>query len=320
MTAFRRKAAVLSAVAGFLALLVAAGVVFSPGARNARASRIRLLVPDPAEIHAVEVSGPDGSLVFRRFGAAWTLEEDGLPLPARTERIEAYLETLHSVRSLVEVSRREASWDELGLDEGSSRRIRLLLRDGASAADFRAGRYAPDGSRVFLRKSGETRAYAAPAATASRLPAGRKAWLDLRVFGEPVPREDVQRLRVSGSVRFPDGTVRRAEYILERGLSGAWTSPQIPDLDTAAAGRLVRSWMGAEAEDFSLRRPEDREGLRVDLELGGGSLRSLRISGTPDPEGGYTAALTGSGQYLILDARILRDLLMTPGELSAGGL
>lgn len=316
MTGFRRKAAALSGTAGFLALLVAVGLVVSPEARHDRASRVRLLVPDPTEIHAVEVSGPGVSLVFRRLGAAWTQEEGGLPLPARAERIDAYLEVLHSVRFLPEVSRRETSWEELGVDEGTSRRVRLLLRDGSAAADIRIGRYAPDGARTFLRKGGESRAYAAPAAVASRLPAGRKSWLDLRAFGEPVPLEDVQRLRVSGTLRFPDGISRRVEYALERSLSGAWTSPQIPNLDSAAAGRLVRSWMSAEAEDFSSRGPEDREGLRIDLELGGGSLRSLRISGAPDPEGGYAAARTGSGYGLVLGSWTLRDLLKTPEELS----
>lgn len=318
MTGFRGKARALTAAAAVLALLLAAGTVFSPEARRSRESQGSLLVLDPSEIHVLEVSGPEGSLVFRRFGAAWTLEEGGVPLPVRTERIEAYLEALRSVGSLAETSRSESSWEALGLDDGSARRVRLFLRDGVAAADFRVGKYSPDGSRVYLRKGDNPLGLAAPAAVGSRLPSGREAWLDLRVFGEPVPTEDLQSLRIYGTLRFADGADFRADYRLERSLSRGWESPQIPDLDAAAAARLVRSWMGAEAEDFSDEGPPagTARGLRVELELGGGSLRSLRISGDPDPEGGYLAALAGSGRNLRMDSWTLRGLLKNPEELA----
>jgi len=318
MTGYRRKVAYLAAAAGTLALFLAAGLVFSPEARHVRGSRGGLLDRDPAEIFALEVSDAEGSLVFRRFGASWTLEEGGTPLPVRAERVDAYLEAVRSVRSLVEVSRSESSWETLGLEDAASRRVRLLLRDGSGAAEYRLGRYSPDGERVYLRKAGDFRGYAAPAPVSSRLPDGRGSWLDLRVFGEPVPLEDVQRLRVSGFLRFPDGGGFRSPYSLDRSLSRAWESGEIPDLDPAAAARLIRAWMSAEAEEFSADGPAPgAEGvLRVDLELGGGALRSLWISGRPDAGGGYRATLTGTGRFFRLGIWTLRDLLKTPEELS----
>lgn len=317
MNSFRRKVRALSWAAVLLALWTAAGIAFSPEARNARISRYRLLVPDPAEIQVLQITVPEGDLSFRRLGGAWTLEEGGRSLPVRAERVEAYLETLGAVRSLSEVSRAESSWKDLGLEEASARRVRLLLKDGSAAADFRVGRYAPDGSRVFLRMEGNPRGFAAPAAIASRLPGSRKAWLDLRLFGEAVPLEDVQSLRISGYLRFPDGSVFRAEYGLDQNLSGVWSSPQIPGLDPSAAGRLVRSWMSAEAEDFSDRGPEAGPVFRADLATGGGAVRSLRISAIPEPEGWYRASLTGSGRYFRMSPWLLKDLLKAPEDLSA---
>ncbi len=318
MTRYRRKVAYLAATAGALALSLAAGLAFSPEARHARGSRGVLLDRDPGEILSLEVSDSEGTLVFRRFGASWTLEEGGMPLPVRAERVEAYLETARSVRSLAEISRSESSWEALGLDDPSSRRVRLLLRDGSGAAEYRLGRYSPDGERVYLRKAGDSRAYAAPAPVSSRLPSGRKSWLDLRIFGEPVPLEDIQRLRISGSLSFSDGSGFRFPYSLDRSLSRGWESAEIQGLDPAAAARLVRAWMNAEAEEFSPDGPAPgSEGvLRVDLELGGGVLRSLWISGQPDAGGGYRAALTGTGRFLRLGAWTLRDLLKTPEELA----
>lgn len=318
MTGFDRKVQALTAAAAILALSVAAGTLFSPEARRSRESRGSLLGLDPAEIHVLEVTDPRGLLVFRRLGAAWTFEEGGVPLPARADRIEAYLDALGSVRALSEVSRSESSWEALGLDGRTARRVRLLLRDGSAAADFRIGKFSPDGSRVYIRKGESPLGLAAPAAVASRLPSGRKAWLELRVFGEPVPLEDLQSFRISGSLRFADGSVFRADYRMERSLSRGWQSPQIPDLDTAAAARLIRSWMSAEAEDVSVQGPPagTAGGLRVDLELGGASLRSLRISGDPDSRGGYLAALAGSGRYFRMDSWTLRNLLKHPEDLA----
>lgn len=316
MMSFRKKAAILSATAGLFALFTALGIAFSPESRNARTSRYRLLVSDPAEIHGLEIFGQEGSLIFRRFGPAWTLGDGGVQVPVRAERIEAYLQFLGSVRSLSEVSRTEKSWEDLGLDDASARRIRLLLRDGTAAVDFRVGKYAPDGSRVFMRMEGNPRAYAAPAAAALRLPSGRKAWMDLRVFGDPVPLEDVRSFRVSGFLRFPDGSVFKSTYVLEQSLYGGWNSPQIPDPDSAAIGRLVRSWMNTEAEDFSASGLDEGPFLTVDLGLGGGEVRTIRISSNPDPEGWYRAALVGSGRYFRMNALNLKDLVKNPGDLS----
>lgn len=320
---FRGRVAVLACAAGALALAIAVGLVFSPEARRTRESRGALLRLDPAEIESVEISDSSGTRAFRRLGAAWVLDEDGTFLPARAERIEAYLAVLGSLKSLEEISRMEASWETLGLDDATARRVRLLLGDGAAAAEFRVGRYSPDGSRVYLRKDLDPRGYAVPSSVASRLPASRRSWLDLRVFGEPVPLEDVMSLRISGTLRFPDGTVFGPGYILERDRSGGWTSRQVPDLDPAAAGRLIRSWMNAEAEDFAPRDAARGAGggpgteLRVDLELGGGTLRSLRISGQADPEGRYIAVRTGGPGPFLLGSWILADLLKSTSELSS---
>ncbi len=318
---FRRRVAVLSLTAGVLVLAIVAGLAFSPEARRSRETRGGILLRDPAEIDTLEISDSSGLRVFRRLGAAWVLDEDGAFLPARAERIEAYLTILGSLRSREEVSRREASWETLGLDDTSGRRIRLLLRDGSAAADFRVGRYSPDGSRVFLRMERDPRGYAVPGPVASRLPTARTTWLDLRVFGEPVPLEDVMSLRISGSLTFPDGTAFGPGYTLERDRSGGWTSKQIPDPDPAAVGRLVRSWMNAEADDFTARDVAGvaggpRSELRVDLELGGGTLRSLRITGPADPEGRFAVIRTGGYGPMALSPWILRDLLKSPGELS----
>ncbi|HSV56006.1 MAG TPA: DUF4340 domain-containing protein, partial [Magnetospirillaceae bacterium] len=203
-------------------------------------------------------------------------------------------------------------------DEGTARRVRLLDKGGQAAADFRVGRYSPDGSHVHVRMEGDPRGYSVPAPVSTRLPETRRSWLDLRIFGESVPMEDIQGLRVSGLLRLSDGRVFSARYSILPTQGRAWQSEEVPDLDPAAAVRLVRTWMHAEAEDFSREGPagRDGEGLRVDLELAGGTLRSLWIQAEPDSEGRHLAVMTGTGRYFRIAPWTMRELLKTPQDLA----
>ncbi len=301
-----------------LVLAIAAGTALSAGARSARASRGRLLDADPELVAAVEISRPFGTQVFRRHGGAWILESPGGSLPARAERVDAFLDAVGSVRALQEAGRSESAWESLGLGGSSSRRVRLLSRDGSARADFRVGRYTPEGSRVFVRREGEIRSYSVPASLASRLPASRTAWLDLRLLGEPVPLEDVQRLRVAGFLEYGPREAYRADFTLTRSAERGWTSGEIPDLDPSAAERFVRALMYLEGEDYSPenRFPDGAEGLRIELELGGGTLRTLQIAGRTDGSGMYTASRTGTRLVLRVDVRRIRDALRTPSDLT----
>lgn len=314
---YPQKVRILVIVDAVLALVMAAAFIFSPEARSARSSRGRLFEQAPGDIWSVEIRGPTGDLTFRRFGGSWIMDTGADRLPARAERVEAFLEAVANVRTLRETARSDSAWKSQGLEDDAARRIRLSTKDGGTVSDFWIGRYSPDGASVYIREEGRPRTYSVAAAVASRLPSDRRAWLDLRVFGEPVPVEDVQSLRVAGSLSYAQGDGYQATYTLTRNREKGWASKEITDLDAAAAERLVRAFLYAEGEDF------DREGLpvgaapglRIDLELGSGTLRTLWISGKPDAEGGFRATMTGSGRSLRIGAWTLKSLLKGRDEL-----
>lgn len=317
MTRYRQKLVSLASLTAALALAVAGGFLFSPQARSARAVRGRLLHAEPDEVSRVEVSGGPESLAFERYGGSWSLVSGAERFPARAERAEAFLETVGAVRTLEAAARSQDAWKSYGLGADESRRVRFLGSDGKLLADFHVGRYSANGADSYVRREGDERSCKVAAAVASRLPSDRKSWLDLRAFGESVPPEDVQRLRVQGRVRFSDGTYYGAAFSLTRSLSSLWRSDEIPELDPSAADRFVRSVMNAEAEDYS---PDglisaDEAGLRLELELGGGTLKTLRIAELPDGTGSHRASLMGSGRVMLLGEWTLRDILKAPSDL-----
>lgn len=317
MTRYRRKLVFLAALTAGLALAVAGGVVFSPQARSARAARGRLIYAKPDEVVRVEISGGPESLVFERYAGSWSLVTGAERYPARAERVESFLEAVGAVRTLEAAARSRDAWKSYGLGSDESRRVRFIGSDGKSLAGFYVGRYSANGADSYVRREGDDRSCRVAASMASRLPSDRKSWLDLRAFGESVPPEDVQRLRVQGRVRFSDGKYYGAAFSLTRSLSSLWRSDEIPELDPAAADRFVRSVMNAEAEDYS---PDGlisatEAGLHLELELGGGTLKTLRIAELPDGTGSYRASLMGSGRVLRIGEWTLRDILKAPSDL-----
>ena len=317
MMRYRQKLVFLAVLTAALALAVAAGFLFSPQARLTRKARERLLYSTPNEVARVEISGAAESLVFERYAGSWSLVAGAERLPGRAERVEALREAVGAVRTLEAVARSQDAWKSYGLATDESRRVRFIGADGKALADFSVGRYSANGADAYVRREGDDRSYRVAAAVASRLPPERASWLDLRAFGESVPPEDVQRLRVQGRVRFSDGKYYGAAFNLTRSLSSLWSSDEIPDLDPSAADRFVRSVMNAEAEDYSPGGliSADEAGLRLELELGEGTLKTLRIAELPDGTGSHRASLMGSGRVMRIGEWTLRDILKAPSDL-----
>ena len=199
MRSFRHKVRILAALAAVLAVITAAGLILSPESRNARVSRGSLLAVNPGEIYYLEIQDPGWNAEFRRLGASWVLENNGGFLPVRSERVEGFLESVRSVRTLAEAARSEASWAALGLDETllpprTAPAARRIGRGGLPGRTVFPGRFPglPEeggessrirGSRIGLCPSaGELRVLAGPARPGGAgSPGGRPASPDLRL-------------------------------------------------------------------------------------------------------------------------------------------
>lgn len=318
MMGYRRKVIALSSVLALLLVSLLLGELFSPDRRLARAEEGRLLSGEPKDAAILEISGPEGLLLFERKEGAWLLAEEGGSLPASASRVESFLSEAASVSRLELRATGRASWPEFGLDGGKGYRVSAKDGKGKSLADFTVGSYGPTGKELFVRLGEAEKSYSAQAPSlASYLAAGRRGWLDLRVSGAPIRPEDVQGVAMRADIALdgPGSPARRFEWRAQRS-EGGWKSGAAA-LDLLALESLLRGLVNLEAEDARAAAPAgvfDRISLRAELSLGTGVTR-IYEAGAEAGGGRYYFRRKDSPIAYEVSAYALKNLAKSLSEL-----
>lgn len=316
MMAYRNKLITLVSINGALALLVLAGLLFSPAKARSRGEALAL-PKDAAAVSRIELGGPALALSLSRQGDAWSAQRSGQILPAVSSRVEAFLEQLTGLGRLDVAARSRSSWESLGLEGEEASSVRLYGSGGEILADLALGSYAPAGGQLYLAFADGEKAYLAPGTLGSYVRAADSSWLELAILSDLATAESVQSLKLSG--RLPDGAggFLDYDYGITRSDSG-WSLLDGPGrLDHAKAETMVRQLVALKGADFAPAGEKPGEPvLTVGLSLGNGGDLTLNIEEAM-ADGRFPLTLSQKpGLRWYVSAYSLKDALKTLSALS----
>ncbi|GHV92127.1 hypothetical protein AGMMS50268_26300 [Spirochaetia bacterium] len=316
---YKQKRCLLSAVVGLLALVYALSFVFDPQQVDKRSDAFTWLDPRFLDqIDAVEIYGPAADTRLVRRNNAWFVSADGAEYPARQFRVEDFLGAL-TRRGVWPVQARSASAHErLGLAEAAASRIVVRGGAGLPLLDLLAGNGNLSGRGIYLRKAGQNEARSGEDRLSGYISGPRSSWYNLRLFPDSetgvnatasITVDSVQRL----TVYPPAGRGMNGPAVFTRSGSGwsingiALSQPENNKADT-----YIRGILNIEGEDFisPSAGPEAFDDGRLVLELGDGSIRTVRI-GPPGESDQRCAVVSGSPYVYALTSwavdRLFRD-------------
>ncbi|MHB9293439.1 hypothetical protein Holit_02561 [Hollandina sp. SP2] len=292
---YKKKALFLVCLVGALALLYAGTWIFEPERVNSRNAAFQWLDPKRLdEIDRIELSGSGDPLTVIRKDTRWFVSRDDGEYPAKQGRIEEFLRILSAKGSYPVRGTETASHERLGLTEETASRI--LIRGGAGAyplLDLLVGSRDPTGREVYLRKQDRPEVRSGNDTLSGYISSSRTAWYDLRLFPETenpgLGVDSVQRLTVyplaasaEEAAESGEPSAHEPRFSLSRS-EGSWIIEGAPvnALDDQRVESYIRSIVDAVGEDFipapeGIQENEFIQG-RIDLELGNGLSRSIRI-------------------------------------------
>ncbi|HAE21549.1 MAG TPA: hypothetical protein DCG47_04385, partial [Spirochaetaceae bacterium] len=120
--------------------------------------------------------------------------------------------------------------------------------------------------------------------------AGMNSWLDLRVFPSAISTQDIQQIRIRGSLDLDEGSLRSLDYALRRSGTGWHVDGQALDpLRVDAMARSLSSMRAAQYADISDSLDAAGERIWAELALGNGDILRLAL-GTRTADGRYRAS------------------------------
>jgi|GEM_PF-1383430 len=317
---YKNKVIALSSAFAALLLVYAASLIFSPERSLARAETGKIFSGKEADVAEVDLDGiPQGSvpiqqgggqnaekisMLFKKSGSDWSLEEDGASLPALPARISSLVSAVAKVKSLSPRSGSESSWASFGLAGGSARHVVLKDKAGKVLADFYAGSYSATGSEIYLRLAGKPEVYAADAELGSYLESSRASWLNRALFKNEIKTDDVQSIEFSSTLNLSALTAQNAAavkapapvaYTATR--SGSSWTVKGAAVDPQSVAGIVRSGLSLEGDDmFAAAPPEAFEKIPIGIvfHMGDGQSLKLEIGSRAGSSGLYWARSSAS--------------------------
>ncbi|MBN2493364.1 MAG: DUF4340 domain-containing protein [Deltaproteobacteria bacterium] len=254
------KKSTLIAVLVFVGLLIAAFFVMRDEKQRG-ISRIAFDSVAAVDVHRVRIAGAN-PVDIERKGEAWVL---GDGRKANQSSVKALVETLAKLKSSDLVTRNEARFAELEVDEAKGAHVEIEDAGGKELARFTVGKVASGGSYVrvddgvYLVKGVYQRTFSRKASD----------WHELKLFDVDFDKVDKVELRLAGKPAY--GLVRK-EVEKEGGgkeqtweLADASVVPEGFRFDSSAARSLARSVVSARAREIVL---EDLDEAKAGLASG----------------------------------------------------
>ena len=178
---------------------------------------------EEAAVQQVEISSGTISVTVRRQAQSWVIDEGGRQYPARSDRLESFLNEIVASRLVRRITANESLWPDFGVtdEEGS----RLALRSGASGGsdELRVtvwGDSAAEPGLSYLRLDEAPDVYASDGELQFYLRQPVSYWSYLRVLPEDVSHSDVIALSSSVDVQLGENERLSASYVLDREVAG----------------------------------------------------------------------------------------------------
>jgi hypothetical protein len=310
---YKTKVRALSGLVGILALAYTLTFIFDPGRPGAgKAVHVWLEAKWRDQADRIEITGGgmEEPVVLRRRNERWFVVFEGGEYPAKQSRIEEFLRILSGRFSYPVRGNSPASYERLGLTEEAASRI--VIRGGAGVyplLDLLIGRVDSTGSEVYLRRNSRNEVRSGEDRFSPYLTGSRRSWYMLRLFPDGGNPGSVQRFTVAPPSReFPPEKAPLPLVFTRNEEAGGWTLGADPLPDKQQVEAYVRAILDAEGEDFipvkTGAEPPLNEG-RLVLEMGDGSVWTIRIGRLPGDPPLFCASVSGSSYVYVLSDRTI---------------
>jgi hypothetical protein len=306
--AYSKKLFFLLTIIVVLSAVYVLSMVFDPE-RTAAGSALLSWI-DPAlvdRIDRIRIISDGETRELIRKNNEWFVSYKGRDYPARQMRVEVFIGLLTRREPYPVRSSNASSHERLGLTESAASRIIVSGGAGLPLLDLLVGQGDNTGREVYVRRQGQNEVRSGEDVFTAYIVSPRASWYNLRLFpdseeGGPDP-DSVQRLTVYAGARTAEGDAAapaaELRVFTRNGREWTFSGIDIAEADMGKVDTYVRGILSAEGDDFNdSDDPSDSmfNHSRITLELGDGSIRTLRLS-PPDETGRRLARVSGS-QYV----------------------
>jgi len=294
---YKKQRAILAGVIAALAVVYILTIVFDPERVGSRSAAYSWLEPGQNDkISGITIARYDETITLARNGGKWFVSRDGRDYPARDTRIEDFIAALSRRAPYPVRSSSASSHERLSLTPEQAIRVTVFAGAGIPLLDLLIGQTDLTGQSVYLRKQGQNEVRSGEDIFTSYANSTLNSWYNLRLFPEAengkLTAENVQRL----TVYHPADSSNAPPQIFTR--SGkAWTfNFELANPDMGKVENYIRDILNTSGDNFVDNiAPSDPSfnNSRIALELGDGSIRTLRFRPSDD-NGELMAAVSGS--------------------------
>ncbi|MDR2842937.1 MAG: DUF4340 domain-containing protein [Spirochaetaceae bacterium] len=345
---FKNKLTALCAVCGVLLLIYILSFVLSAENSQMRSSAWTILSEKSSVLAGkIEIKGNE-SIVLKKNGDAWFVEQQGILYPARQEKISEFLADLSAKGSYALRASSGNAFKNFGLDAASAKRIIINGQDDGILLDLLLGN--TDSERnIYVARNGENEARLGKDIFSAYLGGSVTTWEDLRFFPnlreQKLSAASIQRVIVyqDKPAVFADKDLLltydaenteaeaenegeklepKADWTLERSNDG-WKFADSSAADKSKAEIYVQGILDSSGESFSSEIKTDdpafiKEGKvpgRIILEAGDGSRYTITLG----PKSGErrTALVSGVDYVFTLADWTINRLWKYKNELSS---
>ena len=295
---YKKQFTVLSGIIAALAVIFILTIVFDPERRGSRSAAYSWLEPGQNDrISGIIITKQDETITLARNGGKWFVSHEGKDYPAKDPRVEDFIACLSKRAPYPVRSSNASAQARLGLSDEGATRVTVAAGAGLPLLSLLIGQPDITGQNVYLRKQGQNEVRSGEDIFSAYTGSSLSSWYNLRLFPESetgkLDASNVQRLTVyppageEGDLPAQIFTRKGKEWSFSFGLA----NPDMTRVDS-----YIRDILNASGDDFiGDISPSDPmfNNSRITLELGDGSIRTVRFS-PPEESGSRYAAVSGS--------------------------
>ncbi len=249
---YRRKFIIYVSIIAALAVVYTLSWVFDAEHLEARGTRFSLLDEnDVTAVSRIEIKKASESVTLTKAKSDWVLEGDGVLYPVKSERVSDLLKALSQSDNYPKVASSEKAHIDLGLDENSADRIKVLS-DQAVFCDILLGKNDAEGNGRFFRRNTEASAFRGNDSFTYFISEGARGWYNLALFPLALDGANIQRLSVKANLELEEGTPIVLDYILARDAQRGWIllGNETLLIDSARADSLANAFADISGDNF----------------------------------------------------------------------
>ncbi|MDR0495372.1 MAG: DUF4340 domain-containing protein [Treponema sp.] len=316
---YRKKVTVLSGLIAALALIYIATIIFDPERRGSRSAAYSWLEPGQNDrISGITIARPGETITLARNGGKWFVSLDGRDYPAKNARAEDFIAALSRRAAYPVRSSNAGAHGRLSLTDDAATRVTVLAGAGLPLLSLLIGQPDITGNNIYLRRQGQNEVRSGEDIFSTYTESSPASWYNLRLFPETetgkLDAAGVQRLTV-----YPPPTEEGdapPRIFTRKGKEWAFNF-ELANPDMARVESYIRDILNTSGDDFAadiMSSDPLFNYSRVVLELGDGSIRTVRF-GPPDENGSRYAAVSGADWTYSVPDWAMRRIFIDNEEL-----